>query len=146
MIERLDQDRPQAILIWSGENVSETTFLAMACWWLEGRAEQLLRVIIPATDARRYVAAHSPDELADLFTSARALTDTERANLAEDFVRICGETGLLRRNFGLLVLGGAGAFCWRTNVANSSRSTAVCLAVTCTTIAKADDVDCRTGR
>lgn len=109
MIERLDQDRPQTILIWSGENVSETTFLAMACWWLEGRAEQLLRVIIPATDARRYVAAHSPDELADLFTSARALTDTERTNLAEDFVRICGETGLLRRNFGLLVLGGAGA-------------------------------------
>ena len=24
-----------AIVIWSGDNVAESTFLAMACWWLE---------------------------------------------------------------------------------------------------------------
>ena len=97
MIERLDRDRPEAISIWSGDNVSEAIFLAMACWWLKGRSEQLLRVMIPETDTRRHVAVHSPAELADLYPSARALTDTERADLAEDFVRIRRETGLLRR-------------------------------------------------
>jgi hypothetical protein len=43
------------------------------------------------------VAIHTPAELADLFASARELTDTERAVLAADFLRIRGETGLLRR-------------------------------------------------
>jgi hypothetical protein len=97
MIERLDRDRPRAILIWSGDNVSEATFLTMACWWLKGRSEQLLRAMIPETDARSYVATHTPAELAGLFSSAQALTDTERADLAEDFLRIRSETGLLRR-------------------------------------------------
>jgi hypothetical protein len=43
------------------------------------------------------VATHTPAELADLFASARELTDTDRAVLAADFLSIRGETGLLRR-------------------------------------------------
>ena len=60
-------------------------------------AERVLRVTIPGRDGRHYVAIHTPAELADLLASARELTDTERAVLAADFLRIRGETGLLRR-------------------------------------------------
>lgn len=97
VIEWLDEDKPGAILIWSGENVSEATFLAMACWWLAERAERVLRVAMPGNDGRHHVATHTPAELADLFASRRELTDSERADLAEDFLRIRGDTGLLRR-------------------------------------------------
>jgi hypothetical protein len=97
MIARLDQARADAVVIWSGDNASEATFLSMACWWLGTRSERVLRVGIPGRDGRHYVAIHTPAELADLFVSARELTDTERAVLAADFLRIRGETGLLRR-------------------------------------------------
>ena len=97
MIARIDAARADAVVIWSGENVSESTFLTMACWWLGRRPERMLRLAIPGREGRYHVATHKPAELADLFASARELTDTERADLAEDFVRIRGETGLLRR-------------------------------------------------
>jgi len=97
MMEQLEKDRPEAILIWSGDNVSETTFLAIACWWLQTRPEPLLRVSIPGNENRHHVALQTPADLAELFTSAWVLTDTARAELAEDFVRIRRETGLLRR-------------------------------------------------
>jgi hypothetical protein len=86
MIARIDEARADAVVIWSGDNASEATFLAMACWWLGNRPERVMRVAI-----------HTPAELADLLASARELTDTERAVLAADFLRIRGETGLLRR-------------------------------------------------
>jgi hypothetical protein len=69
----------------------------MACWWLGNRSERVLRVAMPGMDGRHYVAIQQPAELADLFASARELTDTERAVLAADFLRIRGETGLPRR-------------------------------------------------
>jgi hypothetical protein len=56
-----------------------------------------LRVAVPGRDGRHYVAIHTPAELADLFASARELTDPERTDRAADFLRIRGETGLLRR-------------------------------------------------
>jgi len=96
LVEGLDQEAPDAILIWGGGNVSEATFLAMACWWLKGRSEQVFAVTIPETDARRYVAIHTPAELADLFQSRRELPDAERADFAKDFARIRDATGLLR--------------------------------------------------
>ena len=43
------------------------------------------------------MAAHSPVELAALAPSAQVLTPTDRIELAEDFVRIRDQTGLLRR-------------------------------------------------
>jgi hypothetical protein len=97
MIARIDEARADAVVIWSGDNASEATFLSMACWWLRHRPERVLRVAIPGTDGRHSVAIHKPAELADLFASARELTDTQRAVLAADFLRIRGETGLLRR-------------------------------------------------
>ena len=97
MITRLDEASADAVVIWSGDNVSEATFLSMACWWLGNRPERVLLVGMPGTDGRHYVAIHTPAELAELFSSARELTDTERAILAADFLRIRGETGLLRR-------------------------------------------------
>lgn len=45
---------------------------------------------------RRHVAIHTLSELADRFAARRPLTDAERATLAEEFVRIHDETGLLR--------------------------------------------------
>ncbi len=96
IIERIDEARPDAVVIWSGENVSEATFLCMACWWLRQSAERVLRVTIPEADGRHYVAVHNPAELAHLFASAWELTATERADLAADFLRIRSETGLLR--------------------------------------------------
>ena len=97
MITRLDEASADAVVIWSGDNASEATFLSMACWWIGNRPERVLRVAMPGADGRHYVAIHTPAELADLFASARELTDTERAVLAADFLRIRGETGLLRR-------------------------------------------------
>lgn len=97
LIERLDAERPGAVLIWSGENLSEATFLAMACWWLRRLPENVLRVPIPEAGGWHQVTAHTPAGLAGLFGSRRAVTDSERVALSEDFVRIRGETGLLRR-------------------------------------------------
>jgi len=97
MIARLDEARPDAVVIWSGDNASEATFLTMACWWLGNRSERVLRVAMSGRDGRHYVAIHKPAELADLFASAQELTDTERAVLAADFLPIRGEAGLLRR-------------------------------------------------
>lgn len=97
MIDRIDEAGSNAVVIWSGENASEATFLCMACWWLTQRAERILWITIPEADGRHYVAVHNPTELAHLFASARELTDSERGDRAADFVRIRAETGLLRR-------------------------------------------------
>jgi hypothetical protein len=97
LIARIDEASADAVVIWSGDNASEATFLSMACWWLGNRPERLLRVAMPGTDGRHYVAIHTPAELTDLLASARELTDTERAVLAANFLRIQDETGLLRR-------------------------------------------------
>lgn len=97
MITRIDEASADAVVIWSGDNASEATFLTMACWWLGNRPERVLRVAMPGRDGRHYVAIHTPAELADLLASARELADTERAALAADFLRIQDETGLLRR-------------------------------------------------
>jgi len=97
MIARIDEAGADALVIWSGDNASEATFLSMVCWWLGNCPKRVLRVVMPGTEGSHYVAIHSPAELADLFASAQELTDTQRAVLAADFLRIRGETGLLRR-------------------------------------------------
>lgn len=97
VITRIDENRPDAVVIWGGDNVAEATFLRMVCWWLGQRPVRLLRLAVPGRDGRHYVAIHTPVEVADLYASARELTDTERADCAEDFLRIRSETGLLRR-------------------------------------------------
>lgn len=34
MIARLDEASAESVVIWSGDNAAEATFLSMACWWL----------------------------------------------------------------------------------------------------------------
>jgi hypothetical protein len=66
MIARIDEASADAVVIWSGDNASEATFLSMACWWLGNRPERVLRVAMPGMDGRHYVVIHKPAELADL--------------------------------------------------------------------------------
>ena len=98
--QRLDRDRYDAVVVWAGENVSEATFLAMACHRLAGRSEQIVHLAVPGKGGRNYVAVHAPEELSAFFESQdswRRLDPAARTALAEDFTRIRDETGLLRR-------------------------------------------------
>ena len=97
LIARLDRDRHDAVVIWTGENVSEATFLAMACDRLAGRPEPIAHITVPGKHGRNYVAVHAPQELRAFFDSWHVLSDAERADLAQDFARIREETDLLRR-------------------------------------------------
>jgi hypothetical protein len=97
LVAELDAGTHDAVVIWSGDNVAEATFLSMVCWWLRSLDLPLLRVPMPGDDGRPYVAVHTPERLAELSGNAQRITDLERADLADDFSRIRGETGLLRR-------------------------------------------------
>lgn len=105
LLEQVQESRPGTIVVWGGGNVAEETFLAMACWWLRQQPGRLMHATVPGKDGRHYVAAHAPDELADLFGFGREIADDERALLAEDFQRLRRETGLLRRWQGGRVIG-----------------------------------------
>jgi hypothetical protein len=97
MAQRLVTDGPVDVLIWSGSNVSESTFLAMACWWLRDYRERVLRATPAPREGRDLVSNLTPAEIAGLSESRQVMTDEERARLAEDFLRIRDRTGLLRR-------------------------------------------------
>jgi hypothetical protein len=97
LIAHIDGEGIEGVVIWCGDNVSEAIFLAMACRWLADYSGRWLQVAMPGSDGRHYVAIRSPAELAGLFASARELTDSERAALAGEFLRIRDETGQLRR-------------------------------------------------
>ncbi len=97
VIEWVEREEPEAVVLWGGDNVSETTFLAFACWQLRHRPESILRVAMPEGDDPPYVALHPPAELAKLYSTRRKLADSERTTLAADFERIRSRTGLLRR-------------------------------------------------
>ncbi|WP_367115619.1 DUF1835 domain-containing protein [Thiohalocapsa sp.] len=34
VVEWVEREQPEAVVLWSGDNASEATFLAMACWQL----------------------------------------------------------------------------------------------------------------
>ena len=95
--ERLTRERPDAFIVWAGDNVADATFFAMACDRLAGRREPLWRVQAPEVERRPYVALHSPEQLAQLYAAAVLLSDGERQRLAQDFARIRDSTGLVRR-------------------------------------------------
>jgi hypothetical protein len=94
---RLDLEHPDAVIVWSGNNVADAVFVAMARDRLAGRPEPLLRVQVPEIATRPFVAMHSPEQIAQLYATRRALSDTERPFLAQDFVRIRDTCGPLRR-------------------------------------------------
>lgn len=96
LLAQIDEEKIDSIVIWSGDNVSEATFLAMACWWFADYRGQVLQVRMPEADGRHHVALYPPGDLAGLFGSATDLTRTGRDAIAADFLRIRDETGLLR--------------------------------------------------
>lgn len=103
--DRLDRDHPDAIVVWSGDNASEATFLAMVAAWVEGRPEPLLRVAAPGGEGRPYVAVHSPAELARLYPTRTLLDEKARRELARDFARMRDEAAPLRRWEGGRIVG-----------------------------------------
>jgi hypothetical protein len=92
-----DDVRPDAIVLWAGDNPSEGSFLAMACHRLRERSEPVFHVPTPVRAEGHYVAIYSPAELAARLPHRRALGERRRALYAEDFLRLRDETGLLRR-------------------------------------------------
>jgi hypothetical protein len=84
-------------VIWSGDNGSEATFLAIACRQLRQRPESVLWVAIPGRENPPIVAFHMPAEPAKLYSTRRELSESERVILSEDFEPLRSKTGLLRR-------------------------------------------------
>jgi len=97
VLGRLERERPDAVILWSGDNVAEVIFVAMACDRLAGRPELLLRVQVPGNDGRPWVATHLPDQLARLYATRRPLSAADRRVLAQDFARIRDTCGPVRR-------------------------------------------------
>lgn len=95
--ELLDRERPDAIIIWAGDNVAEATFLAMVCESLVVRPVPLLRVTVTNEHGLPYVAVYAPEVLAQLFESRHLIGTVERAGLVAEVARIRDQTGLLRR-------------------------------------------------
>ena len=73
LLELIKREEPDAILIWRGDNVSELTFLAMACWQLRQFPTPLLQVVITGGDDMPYVATHMPAELAEMYPAIENL-------------------------------------------------------------------------
>jgi hypothetical protein len=96
-MEWVEREQPEAVALWSGDNVSEATFLAMVCWQLGQRSASVLRVAMPERDGPPYVALREPSKLAALFSTHRELSHAERKTRSECFERIRSESGLLRR-------------------------------------------------
>lgn len=95
--QHLVREQPGDVIVWTGHNVCDATFLAMACDWLAGRDVRLWRVQVPEVEQRAHVALFAPEQLAPLFATRVLLSDGERSRLAQDYVRIRDTTGLLRR-------------------------------------------------
>lgn len=94
---RLDLEHPDALIVWSGDNVGDAVFMAMTCHRLAGRSERLFSVRVPEVDRRPFVAMHSPQQIAQLYTTRRPLSAAERQSLAQDFTRIRDTCGPVRR-------------------------------------------------
>ena len=91
---KADADR---VVIWAGDNVSETTFLHMACYWLRDATFNLMHVDVSDGPNQHYVALHSPAKLASQFKKLRSLSDAERVKHSSEYERLCAENGLLRQ-------------------------------------------------
>ncbi len=97
LIARLELEQADAVTVWSGDNVGDAIFEAMACDQLAGWPGPLLRVRVPEIDGRPFVAMHSPEQLSQLYAMRRPLTAAERLSLAQEFARIRDSCGPLRR-------------------------------------------------
>lgn len=82
-----------AVVLWSGGNVGDAIFVAMACDRLAKRSEPLFRVEVPET----FVAVLSPERIAQLYATRQLMSDSQRNSQALDFVRIRDTCGPVRR-------------------------------------------------
>ena len=96
LIASIDETRTD-VVVWGGDNVSDAIFLRMTCWRLGNRPVRLFRTAVPERGGRHYVGVHAPAELPALYASTQEVSYAERSTLAEDFLRIRGETSLVRR-------------------------------------------------
>lgn len=97
LIDLLDNEHPDTLVVWTGYNVADAVFLAMACDRLAQRTEQLLRVKVPEVDMCPFVAMHSPEQLAHFYKTRQTVGPEERTSLAQDFAHIRDACGPLRR-------------------------------------------------
>lgn len=89
----IERARAHAVVLWSGGNVADAVFVAMACEQLSGRPEPLFRVEV----SEAFVAMLSPQSLAQLYAARRRMSTSQRQAQALDFARMRDSCGPLRR-------------------------------------------------
>lgn len=95
--EVLDKKSIEHVCIWAGENASEKTFLAMACWYLRIYGGTIMRVGATELEPPPYIAAHNPKALARLFATHQLLDKDHRAVLVDSFIHTRDQALTLRR-------------------------------------------------
>jgi len=96
LVSKIDEANVDTVIVWAGDNVSEETFLCMACWWLREQPVRLLRPVVQSEPGRNYVAVQAPADLADMFPTAGELSNAVRGEKASSFRRLCDDHGVLR--------------------------------------------------
>lgn len=85
------------VVVWAGENVSETMFLHMFCDWMHVTDIKLSHVNVSESSDQHYVAMWQPSYLAGICNNARELNNAEREHHSSEYRRLCAEKGVLRR-------------------------------------------------
>ena len=93
---QIDEANVDTVIVWAGDNVSEETFLCMACWWLREQPVRLLRPVVQSEPGRNYVAVQTPVGLVEMFPTAGELSDAVRGEKASSFRKLCDDHGVLR--------------------------------------------------
>lgn len=95
--DQLEQDDISEICVWAGENASERTFLEMACHYLDRFKGSLTRVGATGLSPVPYIAPHSPEALAALFSGRETVAPSTQASLSADYLCLRDKELTLRR-------------------------------------------------
>ena len=97
--QRLAAENITQVCIWAGENASERTFLAAACWHLRDFAPTISIGRVGETGLHEppYIAVLPPAALAALYEGRTVLAAGARDAFADEFARLCTPDGLLRQ-------------------------------------------------
>jgi hypothetical protein len=85
------------VVVWAGDNVSETIFLHMVCDWVHGTDITLSHANVSESSDQHYVAMWQPSYLAGICSNARKLNSAEREHHSSEYRRLCAEKSVLRR-------------------------------------------------
>lgn len=85
------------VVVWAGENVSETMFLHMVCDLMHGTDVTLSHVNVFQSIDQHYVAMCEPSYLAGICSNARELDNAEQEHHSSEYRRLRAEKGVLRR-------------------------------------------------